>query len=402
MVRVLYISNLYPQLDNASSGVFVEKRLSIADKYGIVHRVYSTFFTETMPLTIIRKVLHKDYRPVNKNGWYRMINFKVNLVNFLRGELYRKFNNRLYESYVHKKSVSAALSIKNELDSNFDIIHAHGMYKVGAGIIAMYLSEMLGKPYVVTLHGSDVNYEMPKIKTLFLNVLKKASKVIFVSDALRKRAIELGYDESNSIVIPNGYDPEIFYPVDKIAVRKELGIYRKSTYYIGFVGNLIKVKRADKLGEIFHYIANKVKDVKFIVVGDGPLLSKVKKETKDLDIIFTGRLEQREVAKWMNAMDVMILPSRNEGFGAVVIEAQACGTAVVGSSNGGIPEAIGFNEFVVEEGEDFERRFADKVIEVLKNGYDSKILTERVKDYTWESIVRKEVEVYRNVNKLEI
>jgi len=38
----------------------------------------------------------------------------------------------------------------------------------------------------------------------------------------------------------------------------------------------------------------------------------------------------------MNAMDVMVLPSRKEGFGAVVIEAQTCGTCVVGSSNGGI------------------------------------------------------------------
>jgi len=46
-----------------------------------------------------------------------------------------------------------------------------------------------------------------------------------------------------------------------------------------------------------------------------------------------GRVSQVDVAKYMNAMDVMVLPSRNEGFGAVVIEAQACGTCVVGSSD---------------------------------------------------------------------
>ncbi|MDN5345742.1 MAG: teichuronic acid biosynthesis glycosyltransferase TuaC [Petrotoga sp.] len=79
-----------------------------------------------------------------------------------------------------------------------------------------------------------------------------------------------------------------------------------------------------------------------------------------LDVVFAGRVPQVEVAKYMNAMDVMVLPSRNEGFGAVVIEAQACGTCVVGSSNGGIPEAIGFEEYVVKEGKNFEERFAKK------------------------------------------
>jgi len=99
----------------------------------------------------------------------------------------------------------------------------------------------------------------------------------------------------------------------------------------------------------------------------------------------------------MNAMDVMILPSRNEGFGAVVIEAQACGTCVVGSSNGGIPEAIGFEEFVVQEGENFEERSAEKVVWVLENGYEPNRFIERAKDYTWQSIVRREIKVYNAV-----
>jgi glycosyltransferase involved in cell wall biosynthesis len=103
------------------------------------------------------------------------------------------------------------------------------------------------------------------------------------------------------------------------------------------------------------------------------------------------------VAKYMNAMDVMVLPSREEGFGAVVIEAQACGTCVIGSSNGGIPEAIGFPEYVVKEGDQFEERFAKRVVEVLKEGYDMNRILERVKEFTWKNIVGKEIDVYRRV-----
>jgi len=95
----------------------------------------------------------------------------------------------------------------------------------------------------------------------------------------------------------------------------------------------------------------------------------------------------------------MILPSRNEGFGSVIIEAQACGVPVVGSSNGGIPEVIGDGGIVVEEGEDFEKRFAEAVVEMLKKPIDSGYLRERTLGFSWENIVKREVAVYEEVLK---
>jgi len=185
--------------------------------------------------------------------------------------------------------------------------------------------------------------------------------------------------------------------MNKEAVRKELGIRREGYRYVGFVGNLIPIKRADKLEELFHLIAKEIPETFFIVVGDGPLRRKIEKETKGLNIIFTGRFPQKDVAKYMNAMGVMVLPSREEGFSAVVIEAQACDTCVIGSSNGGIPEAMGFPEYVVKKGEKFEERFAKKVVEVLKEGYDMNRLLERAKRFTWRNTVFVEIRVYRNV-----
>jgi glycosyltransferase involved in cell wall biosynthesis len=274
------------------------------------------------------------------------------------------------------------------------------MYYIPAGEIAYYLAKKYNKPYIITLHGSDVNLLMPKRKKKYVKILEKATKVIFVSKALLEKAKSFGYSGKNSVVIPNGFDPEIFKPMDREKIRKELGIYKKRVKYVGFVGNLLSIKRADKLPEIFGNIMKEMDNVRFLIVGDGELKEKIAQEMKEMDVIFAGRIPQEEVAKYMNAMDVMILPSRNEGWPCVVLEAQACGTCVIGSSNGGIPEAIGFEEYVVEEGKEFEKRFAKKVVEVLEKGYDRSILINRAKDFTWEEIVRREIKIYSGILKI--
>ena len=138
-----------------------------------------------------------------------------------------------------------------------------------------------------------------------------------------------------------------------------------------------------------------------MVVGDGELRENVEKECKqkNLNVKFVGRVPNDEVPYYMNAMDVMILPSRNEGWPCVVLEAQACGVPVVGSSNGGISEAIGDGGIVVEEGEDFEKRFAEAVVEMLKKPIDSGYLRERAVGFSWKNIVKREVAVYEEVLK---
>ena len=140
--------------------------------------------------------------------------------------------------------------------------------------------------------------------------------MIFVSKALLEKARSFGYSGRNAVIIPNGYDPQIFKPLDKGQARRQLGIHSEGYKYVGFVGNLIEIKRADKLVEIFDLVRRGYPKVKFIVVGDGYLRGKMEQEAKDkgLEVLFTGRLDQSEVAKYMNAMDVMILPSRREGF----------------------------------------------------------------------------------------
>jgi teichuronic acid biosynthesis glycosyltransferase TuaC len=396
-VKILVITNLFPYPGNETRGNFITNRLKALKKFNVDFNVFGTISQDSLFAKVFRKITGSA-RQEKYGDYYEIDGIRYN---------YLSFDRRLYDifsEYVLKKDYTleyakelANKKYKSFVQEKYDLIHAHGMFNPPAGLVAKLLSQKLNIPYVVTCHGSDINLLMENAKELYIDVLGNADKVIFVSNALLNKAKSLSYSGTNAVVIPNGIDPKIFKPLDKEKIKKELGLNKK---VVGYVGNLKYVKRADKFSEIFENIALK-QEVEFLVVGDGELRENVEKECrqKSLKVKFVGRVPNDEVPYYMNAMDVMILPSRNEGFGAVIIEAQACGVPVVGSSNGGIPEAIGDGGMAVEEGEDFEKRFADAVVELLKNPINSSYLRERALGFSWENIVKKEVKVYEEVVK---
>ncbi|MGQ9856729.1 MAG: glycosyltransferase [Fervidobacterium sp.] len=408
-MNVLVVSNLFPYVENKSSGIFLTNRIKLHKRFGVNSVAISLALKDSdMMIRFLKTALgRKENVPLTD-----IEDIRYEPVFLERGVLaafeYAITSKRRLVDRASKVLVERIVEYYGDRLSKVDLIHAHGMYAsvvyslVPAGLVAMSLSRMLNMPYVVSLHGNDVNKYMKKaaLRDLYLDAMENASVCIFVSNALLKTAKRYGYSGKNAAVIPNGFEPKIFRPLDKEETRSKLGFHKKGYKYVGFVGNLIPVKRADKLAEIFKIIKEMYPNVFFIVVGDGYLRNKIEKQTGGLEILFTGRISQEKVAEYMSAMDVMILPSRSEGWPCVVLEAQACGTCVVGSNNGGIPEAIGFDECVVKEGEDFEERFAQRVVEVLENGYNPEIFVERARRFTWEEIVKMEVELYKQtVNK---
>jgi glycosyltransferase involved in cell wall biosynthesis len=271
----------------------------------------------------------------------------------------------------------------------YDLIHAHFAYP--SGFIAKYFSEKYGIPYFVTLHGSDIHsipYRNEKMKPIIVDVLEGAEKCIFISEAV-------GYRNENAIIIPNGFDPEIFCYIDKSEAKKKLGIDK--TKCIGFVGNLIELKNVMLLPNIFEKVKRQYDDVNFVIVGDGELRYKLQKlcEQKLLDVSFTGFLSQEKVADYMRAMDVMVLPSKKEGFGAVLVEAQACGTYCIGSDRGGIPEAIGNKDAIFSLEDDFIENASKHILNILENGFFQGKILKRVEAYTWEHITDKVIKLYK-------
>jgi glycosyltransferase involved in cell wall biosynthesis len=388
--KILIFSGLYPLNKESYGGVFIRKRLEQLIDENINFDIFSIKNVDTFFVALLKKILNKNILN-DKNDSIKYENYDWNFI----------VSNKSIIDYIFKDIYFNKVFkiIERRIDINeYNIISVHWAYP--EGLIAYKIKEKYGIPYTITLHGSDIHtnpFRNKKIKKYTLEVLENADKCIFVSDALRKKAIELGYSNKNSIVIPNGFDPDIFFYESKELKKKDLSF--KSSKLVGFVGNLIDVKNVLILTEIFEKIKKEYSDVDFVIVGKGNLKSDLKKqfEEKNIKVRFTGRLEQKEVAEYMKAMDVMVLPSKNEGFGSVILEAQACGTYTVGSKIGGIPEAIGNVGETFELDENFVDNISNSIINKLENGYDiDKILT-RIKSFTWEKIVKQEIALFNKI-----
>jgi len=393
----LIFTNLFPYFNDTQGGSFITNRLMIFKSLNIDFNVYAIIPDDTYFVKLLKKYSGKKIFDNTKNNFelnginYNYIKIHRNLLNVIKERTIREKIFLQYSNHILKILYD---QIKNQ---NYNLIIAHGMYDPPAGLIAKIFSEKLNIPYIVNCQGSDINYKMQLSPELYIDVFENAAKVVFVSNAILEKAKDYGYSGNNAIVSPNGVDLDNFKLLDKNKIKLELGLKNK---VVGFVANLLPVKRADKLPEIFYEI-NKQKEVDFLVVGDGPLKKEIEQRCKEknLNVLFTGKIPHDEIPRYMNAMDVMILPSRNEGFGAVVIEAQSCGVPVVGSDNGGIPEAVGNGGIIVKEGDYFEKRFATAVIELLDNPIDSETLRQRSLSFSWQNIVNKELEIYEKLIK---
>ena len=137
--------------------------------------------------------------------------------------------------------------------------------------------------------------------------------------------------------MPHGVDASQF-TWERVAARESLGLDRNPV--VGYVGALIPRKGLDTLIR-----ACSTGRWNVLLVGDGPEKENLLLLARDVGIgdkvVISPAVNHREVARYIAAMDVFVLPSRAEPFGRVLIEAMAAGTAVVGSNSESIPRVIG-------------------------------------------------------------
>lgn len=257
-------------------------------------------------------------------------------------------------------SLSLSLFIKKH---GFHILHINSFPLLYAGVLA---GKMANVP--VVLHVRDLLPEKnPWHRKLSL---KKVNQVIAISHAVARTVKPL----SNKVkVIYNGVDINMFLPgVNPVSFLKKTGASGKNL--VGVVGYLIERKGIESFLEAVKTVALKNVDVMFLIVGEDPkpgkpYENKLRKLAQKLGIsekvVFTGyEPSPQEV---FAALDILVMPSYEEPFGRVLIEAGACGKPCVATDAGGAPEVIqdGYNGFLVPPGN--PEALANAMDSLLKN-----------------------------------
>jgi len=391
-MKILILTDIFPTPAVPHAACFLTERLKIYNKEGVYFDVYSLIVRESIPLKFLNKLRGAKLPDYGTKVNYDTIDY--NFIYLKQGLFDRLFLRGKYLDMM-KKAITDNLPVKS-----YDLILVHFIYPLA--IVAKEISDEYGIPYFLIAQGSDIHTHPslnPKVLPIFLDAIEGASTAIFVSQGLLNKAISVGYSGKNATVIPNGVNLSRFIAIPKKHAKEAIGIPvdRKC---VGFLGNLLPVKGADRLVEIFSSIQKQAeKPLHFMIIGDGSLRDSISEEalSKNVKVDMRGYVPQMELNKFMSAMDVMIVPSRNEGWPCVILEANACGTPVVGSDNGGIPEAIGDHNLVIPDGYDFERRFAGKVVSVLSSPPNQDKLSSQAKQFAWDITAGKEIELYEQV-----
>src|SRR5262249_29566274 len=210
------------------------------------------------------------------------------------------------------------------------------------GVAAVLLGRWLGKPVVITARGSDINL-FPTFagpRRLICWAAHEAAAVVTVSDALRRALIALGIEAGRIVVLRNGVDTAYFRPEPRSEARQAIGIALPSTSQLAVsVGNLVPLKGHD----LAIQACTSIPGLHLAIVGRGALEARLKALARDLGtdrVHFVPEVEQERLRSFYTAADLLLLASEREGMPNVVLEALACGTPVIATAVGGVPEVI--------------------------------------------------------------
>lgn len=174
---------------------------------------------------------------------------------------------------------------------------------------------------------------------------------------------------SKIILVSNALDPYKIKFLEKEEARQKLQADPNQTI-IGTIANLYPSKGIEYLIEAAALLKEK-EDLKFLIIGDGPLAESLKLNVKSLNlenkVFFLGHLENAR--QYLPAFDIFVLPSLKEGFPWVVLEAMAAKLPIIATEVGAVPEMIenGKNGFMVKPGQ--PKQIAEKIEELLKSDY---------------------------------
>lgn len=287
----------------------------------------------------------------------------------------------------------------------FDIIHSH--VALPDGYAGMLIAKKYKKPLIVTIHGQDLQQTISKnkeCKRRIKEVINFSKKTIVVSDKLKRIGNkELNIGPKKLITIPNGINVE-----DMFNGKSDLIEKYKGKKIILSVSNLIKIKGIDYNLKAIAELKKKYPEIIYLIVGDGSEKENLENLTKELKmqdyVKFLGELSHNKVMEYMSICNIFSLPSWNEGFGIVYLEAMANQKPIIAVRGQGINDIIKDKK----NGLLVDPKNIDSLTEALNflssNPEQNEKIGRRAKklvleNYTWTKISKKIINVYKKSSK---
>ncbi len=266
----------------------------------------------------------------------------------------------------------------------FDVINAHWLYP--DGVVATRIGALLKIPVVLTGLGCDVNHDLrnPAKRPRILKAVHAAAAITTVSQLLANELLEAGVPAERITVIPNGVDTSRFRLGDQAAARRELSL--DSNPLAVCVARLSHEKGVDVLVEAARSLAKALPDARIAVVGDGPeraaLETKIAEAGLRQQVRLVGAVPHADVATWMTAADVVVMPSRREGHPNAAMEALACGRPLVSSRVGALGELVTAQRGATVPPQDPEA-LAAALAAAMTRAWDHEAIAASVREESW-------------------
>jgi glycosyltransferase involved in cell wall biosynthesis len=394
-MNILIITPVYPHSGNSIEGIFNEQHALAIKELGL--KVTVILCKPWIPDVIAAKITrYKNLKGLPQSEERNGI------------EIFYARYFHIPQYYFMKLTVfSCAQAILKTVrrlgNKTFDVIQVHSVWPVG--FAAPYVSSFLKIPFVLTLHIEDDPqvYDSKQGRIFYKNMFEKASKVVAVGSPLIKfiQRIIPSTDSNKILRIPNGIDLDM---VDSIS--KEPPAPKEGPVVIISVCNLWHVKGIDlNMKALAMLYQRGIQSWVYTIVGDGPKRLSLEKLSKELGINdkvhFAGRLPHREALHKIREADICCMPSRNESFGLVFLEAMACGKAAIGCFETGAEDLILNNKTgILVQKEDIESLSA-ALEKMVTNPSWARELGEagrkRAEEFSWKDAALRYADLYHSM-----
>jgi len=382
---VLFLTNAYPDFDFSYRGIFIKKMATLLKDEGY-------------HISVLTPKIYKGSHYFEEQDGIKVYRFPF----FARDKLLIEHKKIPYLRMVLYCITGFFLTLYAMFKNKCNVIHVH--WAIPTGLIGSWVGSFLKKPFIVTIHGSDMRMVLESsgfLRKIFVYVCHHANHLNCVSNVQKKDLEQLGITNEKISVIPMGVD-ESFLEMGK-SRKIELN---KGSFIILSNRNLLPLYNVSLLVRAIPYVLKEEPKTKFIIAGDGSEKRNLESEVEQLNVSssvqFLGRVPHQEMPHLLGQSDIYVSTSPHDGTSVSLLEAMASGAFPIVTDIPSNREWIspGQNGFLVPVNE--EKILAEKILKAIRN----QDLIERSRDKNfclikekalWPVTIARTKEIYRIV-----